>query len=353
MDIFSKNTPAISQDTSFEIKDLMHKYRNALQRKTRLWWNRSSLENYVDKKIIPRGLRIQLYPTYDLGELELTKRWISVASKCSFEFMDILIAKNTLSLSEVDRELEETYKRLSMDMPKEQLAKWSKDLEIEVNVLEERVSQDKLKKFQRDVGDYDADKVFRCPEDRETLDNLIALEEENNTTETLLLDIIDKAFTQGIVSKKLLDTVRRNQPKLPTFYLIPKLHKNALDPPGRPIVSDSSHPSSTIRGIPIGQFLRAKRICSNEENFNKQAIDLTSRFLDRGYSKRIIKRGYQRAVKLTRDQLLYRTSIPGERTNDNQIRLCVSFVAVEWKPWMCKISCGPSSLEYSSGHFSV
>ncbi|XP_077112938.1 uncharacterized protein LOC143768136 [Ranitomeya variabilis] len=156
------------------------------------------------------------------------------------------------------------------------------------------------------------------------------MEEENNLTEKTLLDIIDKAFIQGIVSKKLVDNIRLNHPKLPTFYLIPKLHKNALDPPGRPIVSDSSHPPSIIRGIPIGQYLRAKRICSNEENFNKQAIDLTGRFLDRGYSKRAIKRGYQRAAKASRDQLLYRTSRSTTRENNNQVRFISTFNK-EWK----------------------
>ncbi|XP_069582772.1 cytochrome P450 3A2-like [Ranitomeya imitator] len=71
------------------------------------------------------------------------------------------------------------------------------------------------------------------------------------------------------------------------------------------LVADSSHPPATIRGIPVGQFLRAKRICSNESNFEKQAIDLTRRFTERGYSKKMIRKGYQRASGISRDRLLY------------------------------------------------
>ncbi|XP_077111241.1 uncharacterized protein LOC143767105 [Ranitomeya variabilis] len=145
--------------------------------------------------------------------------------------------------------------------------------------------------------------------EEEALEALISLEEENmRTLDEQLVDIMEKALTQGLVTKKLVEQIRGCYPKLPTFYLIPKIHKNHLDPPGRPIVSDSSHPISTVRGIPVGQFLRARRICSDENNFEKQAMDLTRRFTERGYCKRIIKRGYLRASKTLRNQLLYKDS---------------------------------------------
>ncbi|XP_073416866.1 uncharacterized protein [Dendrobates tinctorius] len=71
------------------------------------------------------------------------------------------------------------------------------------------------------------------------------------------------------------------------------------------LLAQSSHPRSMINGIPIGQFLRAKRICLDDQAFEKQSEDLVRRFIERGYSKRSIKRGYSRASKINRDQLLY------------------------------------------------
>ncbi|CAJ0965458.1 unnamed protein product [Ranitomeya imitator] len=67
----------------------------------------------------------------------------------------------------------------------------------------------------------------------------------------------------------------------------------------------SSHPASTIRGIPIGQFLRARRICSQQEAFEEQAVDLVCRFSNRGYSKKSIRRGYKRAINTPRAKLLH------------------------------------------------
>ncbi|CAJ0958401.1 unnamed protein product [Ranitomeya imitator] len=195
-----------------------------------------------------------------------------------------------------------------------------------------------------------------------------------------LVNILDKAFTKEIISKKLLDTIKNLHPRLQTFYIIPKLHKNPVDPPGRPIVAgsldglnrfmntlnnnninvkltfhtgrsldfldlkitvtqegcistdvfrkptatnallqaDSSHLKSTIRGIPIGQFLRLRRICSEDKQFEHQATDSTQRFMARGYSSRCINRGYIRAKRSTRDELLYKQKQETKGEEENQ-----------------------------------
>lgn len=45
-----------------------------------------------------------------------------------------------------------------------------------------------------------------------------------------------------------------------------------LDQPG--------HPRHTIKGIPVGQFLRVRRICSSDTAFEHEAASLYKRFLD-------------------------------------------------------------------------
>ncbi|CAJ0935560.1 unnamed protein product [Ranitomeya imitator] len=78
---------------------------------------------------------------------------------------------------------------------------------------------------------------------------------------------------------------------------------------------DSSHPRSTIRGIHVSQFLKTKRICSDENRFKNQAADLMRRFIARGYSAWCIKRGYVRAKKSARDQLLYNKPSDSDQVN--------------------------------------
>ncbi|XP_056413371.1 uncharacterized protein LOC130356211 isoform X2 [Hyla sarda] len=66
----------------------------------------------------------------------------------------------------------------------------------------------------------------------------------------------------------------------------------------------SFHPSHTLSGIPTGQFLRVKRNCSNNQDFREQCNELTSRFNQKGYPKKIISRAYRRAQTTDRKNLL-------------------------------------------------
>ncbi|XP_069810077.1 uncharacterized protein [Dendropsophus ebraccatus] len=84
----------------------------------------------------------------------------------------------------------------------------------------------------------------------------------------------------------------------------------------------SSHPGHTIKGIPIGQFLRTRRICDRDEDFEQQAMDLQQRFLKRGYKPHHISRGYTRA-KLSNRRELLQPKMKSER--DNEVRLITNY----------------------------
>ncbi|CAJ0954765.1 unnamed protein product [Ranitomeya imitator] len=88
----------------------------------------------------------------------------------------------------------------------------------------------------------------------------------------------------------------------------------------------SAHHRSTINGIPAGQFLRIKRICTNAKDYEKQASDLAGRFIERGYSKRQIKKGCKKASETSREELLYGSKRDYNRKTDkNEIRFIKKF----------------------------
>lgn len=45
------------------------------------------------------------------------------------------------------------------------------------------------------------------------------------------------ASEEGLLSKHELEHLKINDNNIPTFYIIPKVHKSLREPPGRPIVS--------------------------------------------------------------------------------------------------------------------
>ncbi|CAJ0968772.1 unnamed protein product [Ranitomeya imitator] len=66
----------------------------------------------------------------------------------------------------------------------------------------------------------------------------------------------------------------------------------------------SFHPWHTKVGVPTGQFLRVRRNCTRYDDFSIQARDLTDRFHQRGYPKRVISKAYQRARSQDQRSLL-------------------------------------------------
>ncbi|CAJ0946822.1 unnamed protein product [Ranitomeya imitator] len=65
-----------------------------------------------------------------------------------------------------------------------------------------------------------------------------------------LFTILDSALEDGIIPKSIWQGLRTESPTVPTLYLLPKVHKSMIDPPGRPIISGNG---SLLE--PISKFL--------------------------------------------------------------------------------------------------
>ncbi|XP_072000686.1 uncharacterized protein [Engystomops pustulosus] len=83
----------------------------------------------------------------------------------------------------------------------------------------------------------------------------------------------------------------------------------------------SFHPKHLRESIPVGQFLRVRRNCSNITDFRAQAKDLTDRFRTRGYPKKVISKAFLRARDSERQNLLQ----PAERDTDSKPCLVTTY----------------------------
>ena len=77
----------------------------------------------------------------------------------------------------------------------------------------------------------------------------------------------------------------------------------------------SCHPKHVKNNIPFGQFSRIKRICSLEEDFIKQSLDLKKRLLARCYPIRLINQAYDKCSKINREDLLMDKEDTTNKTN--------------------------------------
>lgn len=66
----------------------------------------------------------------------------------------------------------------------------------------------------------------------------------------------------------------------------------------------SCHPNSCKKGIPYGQALRIRRICSTDALFDKRAEELCSYLVKRGYNREHVEGQIDRARRIPREQTL-------------------------------------------------
>ncbi|XP_075706647.1 uncharacterized protein LOC142741141 [Rhinoderma darwinii] len=86
--------------------------------------------------------------------------------------------------------------------------------------------------------------------------------------------------------------------------------------------ASSFHPSHVIRAIPTGQFLRARRVCDSDSNFERESQCLRTRFIQRGYPKKDIEKGYHRACHSNRNNLLTQQK---RKNTDDIVRLITPY----------------------------
>ena len=67
---------------------------------------------------------------------------------------------------------------------------------------------------------------------------------------------------------------------------------------------NSCHPESCKNAIPKSQFIRLRRLCSDDRDFKIQCLRMTTFFLKRGYPRKAVDRAFEAAIKLDRHSVL-------------------------------------------------
>ena len=81
---------------------------------------------------------------------------------------------------------------------------------------------------------------------------------------------------------------------------------------------DSAHPKHCMRGLPYGQFLCIRRICSQDDDFEKHAARKAASLLQHGYPKNLLLDAMMRAYNKDRPSLLAQgETTPPQRENEN------------------------------------
>ena len=127
-------------------------------------------------------------------------------------------------------------------------------------------------------------------------------------------------FTHEISNKGVafLDT----EVKIIGNELVTDLHNKSTDAHNY-LHYHSAHPLHCKKGIPYGQFLRIRRICTNTDDFIRQSLIKAAHFKCRAYPPKLIAEGLVRALRQERpDPALYGEN-PSDK-KDDPMAICVT-----------------------------
>lgn len=76
--------------THQDLKKLMFTLEKQRAQHIRTTWNILTLEQYLEKKMVPRDLRLKKNPTFPVSE-EFTSKWNEILTDCSLKLIQLLI----------------------------------------------------------------------------------------------------------------------------------------------------------------------------------------------------------------------------------------------------------------------
>ncbi|XP_056403670.1 uncharacterized protein LOC130296304 [Hyla sarda] len=117
-EVFRDSPGAVLNVNGQDMRDNITKLKALLHRRTRTWWNKVFLEKYLSQGLIPRGLRVQMCPSFPVNDAIFKNKWEDLASHCSRGVMELLVQLNGATLSDIEKEIETTQYRIGGIIPK-------------------------------------------------------------------------------------------------------------------------------------------------------------------------------------------------------------------------------------------
>ncbi|CAH2219324.1 Hypothetical predicted protein [Pelobates cultripes] len=119
-----------------------------------------TLVEYLRVKRIPRGLRLNIRPSFCKSNQEFCRNWYKVLNKCSLDLITLTVEGLQQELSEFEKLLSDTKQKLAEGQDKAVVEGKLAAISVKLPKYREEILERKLDKFRRDTVDYLEDKVY-------------------------------------------------------------------------------------------------------------------------------------------------------------------------------------------------
>ncbi len=101
----------------------------------------------------------------------------------------------------------------------------------------------------------------------------------------IIYDAVDELANRGKIHKDTAAYLKNSKPRMAALYLLPKIHKNKLPPPGRPIISANECPTERISQF-VDFFLQSH--LPKIKSYVRDTTDFIIKLIETGWKIHII-----------------------------------------------------------------
>ncbi|XP_069620483.1 uncharacterized protein [Ranitomeya imitator] len=159
--VFLNNDVASNDTGGLKFDEIFKNIKNLTYKRTRCWWSKAFLENYIQHNLIPRGLHIHVTPSFPVGDEVFIKDWEEVCNSASKKLMELLVKYNSTNLMETDRSLDEVYIKAKACLTTEQIGTLDGQLEKLMDQWIKEIRTNQTSKLHRDQRDFASGKVYK------------------------------------------------------------------------------------------------------------------------------------------------------------------------------------------------
>ncbi|XP_073510673.1 uncharacterized protein [Phyllobates terribilis] len=189
-------------DSDLKLRESVIKFKALIKRRTRIWWNRAFLTKYIEKALIPWGLRIHTFPSYKIEDEAFKDRWEALADTCSLGFLNLLKEKDEKSLLDLESEIDTLQGQLKRDLSSDEIKRLSDGVDTECQKLVKEIQTVKTKKFNRDTQDRLTHRMYRW---RSPMENMRPRSRNNSYQHSRSASIASGTSNESLTSTTNVD----------------------------------------------------------------------------------------------------------------------------------------------------
>ncbi|XP_078518141.1 uncharacterized protein LOC144782674 [Lissotriton helveticus] len=156
----SSNIIKQGKPTNDPLNEQLRKYERLKKQESSKWWEATSLQDYVDKEMVPRGLRIYITPSHESLNPKMLDDWSLNSARSSKNMLDILIKYAWEDRDVILQQLKDMDEEFGKCNDQETIKKFKDELKNRLKKHEDDIKYRKQRKLHCDCGDYESGRIL-------------------------------------------------------------------------------------------------------------------------------------------------------------------------------------------------